>query len=239
MSQSIASRAAHEAKPGAGLEIRDVRIPPLGLPGTLRIPGDAHAFVAFAHGSGSSRFSPRNVAVAEGLNAQGFATLLFDLLSSQEEVDRANVFNVALLAERLVDAINWLDRESPAPPRPLGLFGASTGAAAALVAAVRLGDRIGAVVSRGGRPDLAGRTLDEIRTATLLIVGGADYGVIELNEEALTHLKGPKALQIVPGASHLFPERGALEAVIDNAGRWFTRHLGGTAPKAGSRGVIR
>jgi putative phosphoribosyl transferase len=239
MSQSIASRAAHEAKPGAGLEIRDVRIPPLGLPGTLRIPGDAHVFVAFAHGSGSSRFSPRNVAVAEGLNAQGFATLLFDLLSSQEEVDRANVFNVALLAERLVDAINWLDRESPAPPRPLGLFGASTGAAAALVAAVRLGDRIGAVVSRGGRPDLAGRTLDEIRTATLLIVGGADYGVIELNEEALTHLKGPKALQIVPGATHLFPERGALEAVIDNAARWFTRHLGGTAPKAGSRGVIR
>jgi putative phosphoribosyl transferase len=239
MSQSIASRAAHEAKPGAGLEIRDVRIPPLGLPGTLRIPGEAHAFVAFAHGSGSSRFSPRNVAVAEGLNAQGFATLLFDLLSSQEEVDRANVFNVALLAERLVDAINWLDRESPAPPRPLGLFGASTGAAAALVAAVRLGDRIGAVVCRGGRPDLAGRTLDEIRTATLLIVGGADYGVIELNEEALTHLKGPKALQIVPGATHLFPERGALEAVIDNAARWFTRHLGGTAPKAGSRGVIR
>jgi putative phosphoribosyl transferase len=235
MSQSIASRAAHEAKPG-GLEIRDVRIPPLGLPGTLRIPGGAHAFIAFAHGSGSSRFSPRNMAVADGLNARGFATLLFDLLSSQEEVDRANVFNVALLAERLVDAINWLDRESPAPPRPLGLFGASTGAAAALLAAARLGDRIGAVVSRGG-PDLAGQTLDEIRTATLLIVGGADYGVIELNDEALTHLKGPKALQIVPGASHLFPERGALEAVIDYAARWFARHLGGTGPKA--TGVIR
>jgi pimeloyl-ACP methyl ester carboxylesterase len=201
----------------------------------LRIPGEARAFIAFAHGSGSSRFSPRNTAVAEGLNAQGFGTLLFDLLSSEEEADRANVFNVALLAERLVDAINWLDRGSPANLRPLGLFGASTGAAAALVAAARLGDRIGAVVSRGGRPDLAGQTLDEIRTPALLIVGGADYGVIELNEEALTHLKGPKALQIVPGASHLFPEPGALEAVIDYAGRWFARHLAGP-PKAGSRG---
>jgi putative phosphoribosyl transferase len=239
MSQSIAGRTAHQAKPGARLEIRDVRIAPLGLPGTLRIPAEAHAFIAFAHGSGSSRFSPRNMAVAEGLNAQGFGTLLFDLLSSEEEADRANVFNVALLAERLVDAINWLDRESPATLRPLGLFGASTGAAAALVAAARFGDRIGAVVSRGGRPDLAGRTLDEIRTSTLLIVGGADYGVIELNEEALTHLKGPKALQIVPGATHLFPEPGALAAVIEYAGRWFARHLGGIAPKVGSRGVIR
>jgi putative phosphoribosyl transferase len=225
MSQSIASRAAHQAKSGAGIEIRDVRIPPLGLPGTSRIPAEAHAFIAFAHGSGSSRFSPRNMAVAEGLNAQGFGTLLFDLLTSEEEADRANVFNVALLAERLVDAIDWLARESPAKPRPLGVFGASTGAAAALVVAARLGDRIGAVVSRGGRPDLAGQTLDEIRTPTLLIVGGADYGVIELNEKALTRLKGPKALQIVPGASHLFPEPGSLEAVIHHAGRWFVRHL--------------
>jgi putative phosphoribosyl transferase len=239
MSQSIASRAAHEAKPGAGLEIRDVRIPPLGLSGTSRIPAEAHAFIAFAHGSGSSRFSPRNMAVAERLNAQGFGTLLFDLLTSEEEADRANVFNVALLAERLVNAIDWLARESSTNPRPLGLFGASTGAAAALVVAARLGDQIGAVVSRGGRPDLAGQTLDEIRTPTLLIVGGADYGVIELNEEALTHLKGPKALQIVPGASHLFPEPGALEAVIDHAARWFARHLARTAPKADWRGVIR
>jgi putative phosphoribosyl transferase len=237
MSQSVASRAAHKGRPGAGLEIRDVRIAPLGLPGTLRIPTEAHAVIAFAHGSGSSRFSPRNMAVAEGLNAQGFGTLLFDLLSSDEEADRANVFNVPLLAERLVDAINWLARESLPNPRPLGLFGASTGAAAALVVAARLGDRIGAVVSRGGRPDLAGQTLDEIRTPTLLIVGGADYGVIELNEEALTHLKGPRALQIVPGASHLFPEPGALEAVIDHAARWFAHHLAGTALKADSPGV--
>jgi putative phosphoribosyl transferase len=150
-------RSANEGKLGAGLEIREVRILPVGLAGTLRIPKDTHAFIAFVHGSGSSRFSPRNMAVAEGLNAQGFGTLLFDLLTSQEEADRANVFDIALLAERLIDSIIWLDRDSPASHRPLGLFGASTGAAAALVAAARLGDRIGAVVSRGGRPDLAGQ----------------------------------------------------------------------------------
>jgi putative phosphoribosyl transferase len=234
MSQSNSSRT--ESGLGAAFEIRDVRIPPVGLGGTLQIPGDAHAFIAFAHGSGSSRLSPRNMAVAEGLNAQGFGTLLFDLLTAEEEADRANVFDVGLLAGRLVDSVIWLDRESPASHRPLGLFGASTGAAAALVAAARLGDRIGAVVSRGGRPDLAGKILDQIRTPTLLIVGGVDYGVIELNEEALTYLKGPKALQIVPGASHLFPEPGTLEAVIDHAARWFARYLAASSPKAGSRG---
>jgi fermentation-respiration switch protein FrsA (DUF1100 family) len=215
----------------ARLEGVDVRIPPVGLAGTLRIPDASRAVVAFAHGSGSSRFSPRNRAVAEGLNAQGFGTLLFDLLTEEEEADRANVFDIALLAGRLVDAVIWLDRESPARQRPLGLFGASTGAAAALVAAARLGDRIGAVVSRGGRADLAGDFLDQIRTPTLLIVGGADHGVIELNEEALARLKGPKALEIVPGASHLFPEPGALEAVIDHAARWFSRHLGTNSPE--------
>jgi putative phosphoribosyl transferase len=225
MSQSSASHTTHEGKLEAGLEIRDVRIPPVGLAGTLRIPAAAHAFIAFAHGSGSSRFSPRNTAVAEGLNTRGFATLLFDLLTAEEEADRANVFDVTLLAERLVDSIIWLDRESPASHRPLGLFGASTGAAAALVAAARLGDRIGAVVSRGGRPDLAGKILEQVRTPTLLIVGGVDYGVIELNEEASTHLKGPRALEIVPGASHLFPEPGTLEAVIDHAARWFAQYL--------------
>ena len=124
MSQSIKSRTANEGKLGPALEIRDVRIPPVGLAGTLRIPKEAHAFIAFAHGSGSSRFSPRNMAVAEALNAQGFGTLLFDLLTSREEADRANVFDVALLAERLVDSIIWLDRDSPARRRPLGLFGA-------------------------------------------------------------------------------------------------------------------
>ena len=160
----------------------------------------------FAHGSGSSRFSPRNTAVAEALNEEGIATLLFDLLTMEEEADRANVFNIPLLAERLVHVVRWLGRESAAGALPLGLFGASTGAAAALVAAARLGDRVGAVVSRGGRPDLAGDALDQIRTPTLLIVGGGDFGVIELNEQAFARLRGPKSLEIVPGASHLFPE---------------------------------
>ena len=202
-----------------------MRIPPVGLAGTLRFPRDAHAVVVFAHGSGSSRFSPRNIAVAEALNRQGFATLLFDLLTSEEESDRANVFDIRLLAQRLVDAVHWLDRDPRARGNRLGLFGASTGAAAALVAAATLGDRVGAVVSRGGRPDLAGDVLDELRVPTLLIVGGADDIVIELNEQALARLKGPKALEIVPGASHLFPEPGALEAVIGHATRWFARYL--------------
>jgi fermentation-respiration switch protein FrsA (DUF1100 family) len=212
-------------------ESRDVTIPPLGLPGTLHIPRGARAVVVFAHGSGSSRFSPRNRAVAEALNAQGFATLLFDLLTEDEEADRANVFDIPLLAERLAHAIRWLDRDPFGAGVPIGLFGASTGAAAALVAAAGTGERVGAIVSRGGRPDLAGAALPKIRTPTLLIVGGADYGVIELNEQALTQLRGPKALEIVPGASHLFPEPGALETVIEHAARWFTRYLVG-APAA-------
>ncbi len=213
---------------------RDMRIPPLGLAGTLRCPPEAKAVVVFAHGSGSSRFSPRNRAVAEGLNAQGFGTLLFDLLTLEEEGDRSNVFDIALLSERLVDAVRWLDQESPVARHALGLFGASTGAAASLAAAATLGDRIGAVVSRGGRPDLANEMLDRVRTPTLLIVGGVDYGVIELNEQALTRLKGPKALEIVPGASHLFSEPGALEAVIEHAARWFARYLAGDSPEARS-----
>jgi len=223
MSAPVKNRTAHAGSPQ--IEICDVRIPPIGLAGTLRIPENAAALVAFAHGSGSSRFSPRNMEVAEGLNRQGFGTLLFDLLTSEEESDRANVFDIALLAERLIDAVIWLERESPASRFRLGLFGSSTGAAAALVAAARLGDRISAVVSRGGRPDLAGNFLEQVQTPTLLIVGGTDFGVIELNEEALMRLKGPKALEIVPGASHLFPEPGALNAVIDHAARWFSRYL--------------
>ncbi len=210
-------------------ETCELTIPPLGLPGTLHIPSGAHAVVLFAHGSGSSRFSPRNRAVAEALNAQGFATLLFDLLTEDEEANRANVFDIPLLASRLTDAIRWLDRDPWAGRVPLGLFGASTGAAAALVAAANSGERVHAVVSRGGRPDLAGAALAKIHTPTLLIVGGADYGVIELNEQALAQLPGPKALEIVPGASHLFPEPGALEAVIAHAARWFTRYLAGAA----------
>jgi putative phosphoribosyl transferase len=205
-------------------ESRDVRITPVGLPGTLRIRTETRAIVAFAHGSGSSRLSPRNLRVSNGLNAHRIATLLFDLLTPAEEADRANVFNIPLLADRLVDAVVWLDRQASVAKLPLGLFGASTGAAAALVAATKLPHRVGAVVSRGGRADLAGNALDVVRAPTLLIVGGADSGVIELNEQALARLHGPKAMEIVPDASHLFPEPGALEAVIDHAIMWFERH---------------
>jgi pimeloyl-ACP methyl ester carboxylesterase len=197
----------------------------VGLTGDLHIPKKAYSLVAFAHGSGSSRLSPRNRAVADALNSQGIATLLFDLLSSEEEADRANVFDIPLLADRLVDAVHWLDRQVSIGELPLGLFGASTGAAAALVAAAKVPRRIGAVVSRGGRPDLAGDALDIVSAPTLLIVGGLDFGVIELNEQAFARLKGPKALEIVPGASHLFPEPGALDAVTDLAARWFKGHL--------------
>jgi len=207
-------------------EVHEVAIPPLGLAGNLNVPNGARAIIMFAHGSGSSRLSLRNMAVADALNRQGMATLLFDLLTMEEEADRANLFDIPLLASRLVDATRWLDREYKIAKLPLGLFGASTGAAAALVAASELGQRVGAVVSRGGRPDLAGGALDRIHAPTLLIVGGADSAVIELNELALSRLRGPKALEIVPGASHLFPEPGAMEAVIERAGAWFSRYLG-------------
>jgi pimeloyl-ACP methyl ester carboxylesterase len=174
------------------------------------------------------------------LNANGMATLLFDLLTPNEDRDRANVFNIALLADRLVDAVDWLQRDTEFGYLPLGLFGASTGAAAAIVAAAKLGDRVGAIVSRGGRPDLAGGALNRIRTPTLLIVGGADIGVIDLNERAFLQLQGPKALEIVAGATHLFPEEGAMEAVIDHAIGWFNRHLkstgSGPAPPGPGRG---
>jgi dienelactone hydrolase len=209
-------------KPSAS---RDIRVPPLGLAGALSVPEGAHGLVAFAHGSGSSRLSPSNMAVADALNAGGFAALLFDLLTPSEESDRANVFDIPLLADRLVDAVRWLGGQSSVAGLPLGLFGASTGAAAALVAAAKLPHSVGAVVSRGGRPDLAGDALDRVRAPTLLIVGGLDFGVIELNEQALERLPEPKALEIVSGATHLFPEAGALEAVIALAARWFKRHL--------------
>ena len=205
----------------------DVHIHPHNLAGTLRIPERARALVIFAHGSGSGRLSPRNVAVAEALNRRGIATLLFDLLTPEEEKanNRAKVFDIPLLADRLIDAIHWAEKISSLKGLNVGLFGASTGAAAALVAAAKLGPRVGAVVSRGGRPDLAGDALLAVRTPTLLIVGGADHGVIELNEHAYARLGGPKELVIVPGATHLFAEHGALEQVIAHAGRWFKQHL--------------
>ncbi len=204
----------------------EVVIPPLGLTGTLTLPENARGLVTFAHGSGSSRFSIRNTAVAQGLNARGFGTLLFDLLTPAEELDRSNVFNVGMLGERLVVVVDWLqDLEAPIAGLPVGLFGASTGAAAALIAAAQLPHRIAAVVSRGGRPDLAAEALPHVRAPTLLIVGGADLGVIALNEEALASLGGLTALEIIPGATHLFPEPGAMDAVIEHAGGWFTRYL--------------
>ncbi len=216
-------------------ESREVRIPPIGLAGILQVPKNAYALVVFAHGSGSSRLSPRNVQVARALNDRGIATLLFDLLTPAEEGDRVNVFDIPLLASRLVEAINWLDTQPSVAKLPLGLFGASTGAAAALVAAAKLPQRIGAVISRGGRPDLAGDALDEVHAPALFIVGGDDFGV-DLNEHAMARLRGPKSLRIVPHASHLFPEPGALEAVIDHAARWLRQYL---APSSSHRGASR
>lgn len=206
---------------------REVQIPLLGLAGTLRHPAQAQALIIFAHGSGSSRFSPRNIQVAEALHRRGMATLLFDLLRPEEEGERSNVFDIKLLAQRLTQAVRWADDTREVAALPLGLFGASTGAAAALVAAGVLGNRIGAVVSRGGRPDLAGDILADVKAPTLLIVGGADFGVIELNRWALQRLEGESALEIVPGATHLFPEPGALDSVIELAADWFARHLFG------------
>jgi putative phosphoribosyl transferase len=215
------------------LQNSDVVIPPLGLGGNLVCPTKALGLVVFVHGSGSSRFSPRNKAVATALNKAGFATLLFDLLRPEEENDRSKVFDIELLADRLSDAIRWIGANSQISTLPLGLFGASTGAAAALVAAAQLGDRIGAVVSRGGRPDLAGAALARVRAPTLLIVGGNDEVVVALNEQALAKLKAPRALQIVPHATHLFPEPGALESVSQAAIEWFASHLGRSGVRAG------
>lgn len=224
----------HEGKPerrARTMIIREVEVGKLRLPGILRMPDTAHALIVFAHGSGSSRLSPRNTAVAEALNGYGMATLLFDLLTPSEERDRANVFDIALLAGRLVEAAHWIDGEPDLARLPLGLFGASTGAAAALVAAARLGNRVGAVVSRGGRPDLAADALEDVPAPTLLIVGGRDHGVIELNEQAFARLRATRDLEIVPGATHLFPEPGAMDAVIALAARWFTLHLATSADK--------
>lgn len=194
------------------------------LEGELIIPKDAAGVVVFAHGSGSSRLSPRNQFVAEALRNAGIGTLLFDLLTEDEAADRDNVFDIDFLAHRLADATRWLRGGSETKDRPLGYFGASTGAAAALVAAAQ-DQTIRAVVSRGGRPDLAFRHLSDVKAPTLLIVGGNDYGVIELNEKAYRVLRCEKSLSIVPGATHLFEEPGTLEQVAELAANWFNRHL--------------
>jgi len=204
------------------------------LQGNLEGLEGARGVVLFAHGSGSGRHSPRNRFVAEQLRDAGLATLLIDLLTEQEEEEEAYTrhlrFDINLLAERLVGAIDWLARTPQTASLQVGLFGASTGGAAALVAATQRPERVGAVVSRGGRPDLAGPSLRRVGTPTLLLVGGADDVVIELNELALQNLGAlVKKLVIVPGAGHLFEEPGKLEEVARLAARWFTRYLSGGA----------
>jgi len=195
------------------------------LSGDLAPPAPGAGLVIFAHGSGSSRLSPRNRAVAAGLAGTGLGTLLFDLLTPGEAADRANVFDIALLAGRVAEAVDWARGQPALAGERIGLFGASTGAAAALVAAAALGNDVGAVVSRGGRPDLAGEALGTVRAPVLLIVGGADHGVIELNDSAFARLAFEKRFEIVPGATHLFEEPGALEAVTRLAADWFASHL--------------
>ncbi|MBX7435501.1 dienelactone hydrolase family protein [Mycobacterium sp. Y57] len=198
---------------------------PVSVAGHLTIPEKPRGIVVFAHGSGSSRHSPRNRYVAEVLNAAGFATLLFDLLTPDEERNRANVFDIELLASRLVAITGWLATQPDTASLPIGYFGASTGAGAALVAAADPRVTVGAVVSRGGRPDLAGRALAKVVTPTLLIVGGHDSMVLELNRQAQALIPGQCELAVVPGATHLFEEPGTLEQVAELAREWFIHHL--------------
>ncbi|MGZ3659097.1 MAG: phosphoribosyltransferase family protein [Bdellovibrionota bacterium] len=204
---------------------------PVNLEGILRVPENARGIVIFAHGSDSSRFSPRNQQVAKGLNRAGIATLLFDLLTTDESLDRENVFNISLLGERLEAATRWVSKREDTAGLPIGYFGASTGGGAALWAAASLGTEVSAVVSRGGRPDLARERLKYVIAPTLLIVGGHDEPVIEMNRSALKLLKDGK-LKIVPGATHLFEEPGALEQVESEAAEWFLAHFGKGAKNA-------
>ncbi len=224
-SPMLASDAPTLVRIGAG---------PVGLEGSLTIPESATGLVVFAHGSGSSRHSPRNRFVAESLRRQGLGTLLIDLLTEEEEhVDVRTSqlrFDIDMLAGRLVAAADWLSRRDATRHLRIGFFGASTGAGAALVAAAERPDLIGAVVSRGGRPDLAGAALARVAAPTLLIVGGEDDVVIDLNRAALTRMRCEVRLEIIPGATHLFEEPGALARVADLAGAWFSRHLSTEAP---------
>lgn len=208
-------------------DIHDVRIPPLGLEGLLAVPRDAHGLVIFAHGSGSGRTSPRNQHVARELNKIHLATLLLDLLTPTEARDRTNVFNVKLLSNRLGEATQWARTHKPTSQLPFGYFGASTGAGAALVAAARHGSEIAAVVSRGGRVDLAGPALADVRAPTLLIVGSLDTQVMRLNEEARLQLRCEHELVTVAGARHLFEEPGTLDEVVRLSAAWFDRFLAG------------
>lgn len=195
------------------------------LEGDLLVPAGARALILFAHGSGSSRLSPRNQQVAAALNRVGLGTLLFDLLTEREAADRSKVFDISLLAERLLAATRWVKNQPDLHDLAIGYFGASTGGAAALTAAAMSPDEVGAVVSRGGRPDLAESHLADVRAATLLIVGGNDAQVLELNEHAGRLLRCEHQLAVIPGATHLFEEPGALEAVAELASDWFAKHL--------------
>jgi putative phosphoribosyl transferase len=229
---SGASASEHSSAYRTGAGAKEVSItlgPSLSLVGDFSVAEAARGIVVFAHGSGSSRLSPRNRAVAQALVDAGYATLLFDLLTPREEIDRGNVFDIPLLASRLVAASAWLEEHDALAGLPLAYFGASTGAAAALTAAAELADRVQAVISRGGRPDLA-LDLAAVRAPTLLIVGGADYQVLELNREAQRQLRSPSELAIVPGATHLFEEPGALEEVSRLAIDWLRRHLAPARP---------
>ena len=198
---------------------------PVSLPGTLTVPGEPRGLVVFAHGSGSSRHSPRNRFVAEVLQRSGLGTVLFDLLTPAEEGSRAAVFDIELLADRLLHVSRWASTHPAGRERAQGFFGASTGAAAALWAAAEPDAAVAAVVSRGGRPDLAGPRLADVRAPTLLLVGGRDDVVLDLNRQAQARLRCENRLDVIPGATHLFEEPGALEQVAERARDWFVSHL--------------
>jgi len=207
---------------------RTVTVGARNLEGFLRLPENAAGLVIFAHGAGSSRLSPRNNYVADYFSSRHLATLLFDLLSETEARDRANVFDIELLADRVVEALDWVSGQAELKSLPVGIFGASTGAAAALVAAANAPRAVAAVVSRGGRPDLAGEALSKVRCPTLLIVGGDDLTVLDLNRAALAALTCEKQLTVIPGATHLFEEPGTLEQAADAAASWFSDHFRAT-----------
>lgn len=205
----------------------DVDVGPRALPGMLGVPEQARGLIIFAHGSGSSRFSPRNAYAARVLQQRGFASLLFDLLTPGESADRRNVFDIDLLARRVTEAIDWARADARTRSMGIGLFGASTGAGAALVAAAERATEVSAVVSRGGRPDLAGAALARVRAPTLLIVGEDDREVIALNRDAQAQLRCVSELTVVPGAGHLFEEPGTLDQALAAASDWFEAHIQG------------
>jgi dienelactone hydrolase len=220
--------------------VRDFLIPSgkVQLEGELNIPAGASGVVLFAHGSGSSRHSPRNKYVARTLHNSSIGTLLFDLLTQEEEEEEKYTrhlrFDISLLSKRLIDATNWLKTQAEVQSLPIGYFGSSTGAAAALVAAAELGEQVAVVVSRGGRPDLAGASLPMVKASTLLIVGGRDEEVISLNWEAYRRLRCEKKVEIVDRATHLFEEPGTLEEVARLAAEWFKKHFESKAESVGA-----